>query len=55
MIKTIKASKYLNWNQKWDIDQTLQKIIEWNNIVNKKKNYREICENQIKEYLKNKL
>tara|TARA_B100000927_G_scaffold231352_1_gene191387 strand:- start:166 stop:1242 length:1077 start_codon:yes stop_codon:yes gene_type:complete len=50
-----KASKYLNWNQKWDIDQTLQKIIEWNNIVNKKKNYREICENQIKEYLKNKL
>lgn len=49
-----KAIKYLNWNQKWDIDQTLQKIIEWNIIVNKKKNYREVCENQIQEYIKNK-
>lgn len=46
-----KAIKNLNWRQKWNIDQTLDKIIEWNIFVNEKKNYRKICENQIWQYL----
>ena len=47
-----KAIKYLNWRQKWNINKTLKKINEWNASINKKKNYREVCENQILEYLK---
>ena len=52
-LNSSKAIKYLNWRQKWNIKQTLKKINEWNASINKKKNYREVCENQILEYLKN--
>ena len=48
-----KAIKYLNWKQKWNIDQTVKKISEWNILTNKSKNYRKICENQIIKYLEN--
>lgn len=51
-LNSSKAIKYLNWKQKWNIDQTLRKIKEWNNLTNKKKNFRKMCENQIVEYLK---
>ena len=51
-LNSTKAIKHLNWHQKWNIDQSVQKIIEWNTLVNKKKNCKEICEDQIKEYLK---
>ena len=47
-----KAKKFLKWQQKWDIDQTISKIIEWNESLLNKKNMREVTENQIKEYLK---
>ena len=47
-----KAKKFLKWQQKWDIDQTISKIIEWNESFLNKKNMREVTENQIKEYLK---
>ena len=46
------AKKFLKWQQKWDIDQTISKIIEWNESLLNKKNMREVTENQIKEYLK---
>ena len=36
---------------KWDIDKTIQKILEWNANFNNKKNVRKTCENQIKDYL----
>lgn len=50
-LNSSKAIKYLNWKQKWNIDQTLKKIIEWNILVKSKKNYRKVCEKQIIEYL----
>ena len=46
-----KSKKYLKWKQKWDIDKTIQKILEWNANFNNKKNVRKTCENQIKDYL----
>ncbi len=52
-LNSTKAIKYLNWSQKWNIDQTLKKIIEWNILVKSKKNYRKVCENQIIKYLEN--
>ena len=47
-----KSNKYLNWNQKWNIDKTLQKILEWNSSFKSKKNMKQLCETQIMEYLK---
>ena len=32
-----KSKKYLKWKQKWDIDKTIQKILEWNANFNNKK------------------
>ena len=51
-LNSSKAIKYLKWKQKWNIDQTLKKIIEWNTSTRKEKNFRKMCENQITEYLK---
>ena len=51
-LNSSKAIKYLKWKQKWNIDQTLKKIIEWNTFTRKEKNFRKMCENQIKEYLR---
>ena len=47
-----KANKHLNWKQKWNINQTLTKTIEWNDLNKKSKNPKKICEQQIIEYLK---
>ena len=47
-----KSNKYLNWKQKWNIDKTVQKILEWNSSFKGKKNMKKLCEIQIKEYLK---
>ena len=46
-----KSNKYLNWKQKWDIDTTILKILDWNEAFKNKKNIRKTCENQIKDYL----
>lgn len=44
-----KAKYYLNWYPRWDIDKTVEKIIEWyKNYLNV--NVFDMCENQIKEY-----
>ena len=45
-----KAKKMLKWYPKWSLDYSIQKILEWN-FKNKKTNKRQICLNQIKEYL----
>lgn len=50
-LNSSKAIKYLNWRQKWNIDQTIKKIVEWNILVKVKKNYKKVCEDQIIEYL----
>ena len=47
-----KAKRYLKWEQRWSVDKTIEKILEWNDNLKNKKNMRQICEKQIKEYLK---
>ena len=47
-----KAIKHLNWKQKWNINLTLKKIIEWNNLAKQNNDFKKICEKQITEYFK---
>lgn len=47
-----KAKKYLNWKSKWNLQKSINSVIEWNYQLNKLNNARKICETQIEEYLK---
>jgi len=45
-----KANTKLNWYPKWDLSQSLQKIIEWHKPENGLYSINEICLSQIDEY-----
>jgi len=47
-----KSKKILNWKQMWSLNQTLDKIIEWNYFINKDISAKKICDKQISDYLK---
>jgi CDP-glucose 4,6-dehydratase len=46
-----KAKKNLKWLSKWDVDEIIKKILEWNDENTKKRDLIAISEKQIKEYL----
>lgn len=46
-----KAKAKIGWYPKWNIEITLQKIIEWVQAYDKGENMRQFCEKQIYEYL----
>ena len=46
-----KAKRLLNWKPKWDLNKSLNNVIEWDELFKKNKNAKEICENQIIKYL----
>lgn len=45
-----KAKTELDWQPKWDLDKTLDKIVEWTQAYNDKDDLRQICWDQIKGY-----
>lgn len=47
-----KAKGKLNWQPSWDLEQALQKIIEWVHGYDEQQNMRNICLRQIQEYEK---
>lgn len=49
-LSNYKAKKLLNWKPKWSINNSLNKIIEWNLQIKNNKPYK-VCLDQIKEYL----
>ena len=49
-LSNFKARKILKWKPKWSLNHTLDKIIEWNKQL-KKNNARDLCINQISDYL----
>ena len=51
-LSNIKSKKYLKWYPKWNLNKTINKIIEWNQEIIKTKNAKNICTKQINEYLK---
>ena len=50
-LSNIKSKKYLNWQPKWNLNKSIEKIIDWNK-ERKYENPLNICESQIKEFLK---
>ena len=50
-LSNLKSKKYLQWQPKWKLDKSIQKIIDWNKEKQNKKPL-DICEEQIKEFLK---
>ena len=45
-----KSNKYLNWKPIWNLNDTLNKTIEWNMLNKNGFPAKEICENQIFSY-----
>jgi len=45
-----KAKWKLGWQPKWNIEQTLDKIVEWSQAYQKGENMKEVCLKQIEEY-----
>lgn len=45
-----KAKAELDWEPRWNIDKTLESIVEWNKVYLSGQDVRKITENQIKEY-----
>lgn len=50
-----KAKTELNWFPKWDLQQAIDKVIEWVQAYKDNKEITEICLNQIEEYSKCKV
>ncbi len=53
-LNSFKTKKILGWFTKWSINESLNRTIEWNNLVIKGKSAKNICENQFLELLKTK-
>jgi CDP-glucose 4,6-dehydratase len=45
-LNSLKAKKKLKWVCKWDLAETLNKAIEWNNMVKKGNTIKKVCEKQ---------
>jgi CDP-glucose 4,6-dehydratase len=45
-----KAHSELGWRPKWNLNQALDKIIEWSHAYQREQNIQEICFKQIEEY-----
>ena len=41
----------LNWSPKWTLDETITKVVDWYTAFNNKKDVKEVCLKQIKEYM----
>jgi CDP-glucose 4,6-dehydratase len=47
-----KAKAELGWTPQWDIETTLESIVEWTKAYVNKTNLKIVCENQIENYFK---
>ncbi len=47
-----KAKKYLKWKPSWNLNRSIDSVLEWNKLYKKTKNAKQICERQIINYLK---
>ncbi len=47
-----KAHMKLNWYPRWDLSETLLRIVEWHKLIDAHNNYRKLCLTQINDYMK---
>ena len=47
-----KAHMKLNWYPRWDISETLLRIVEWHKLKDVHNNYRKLCLTQINDYMR---
>ena len=47
-----KAHMKLNWYPRWDISETLLRIVEWHKLKDAQNNYRKLCLTQINDYMR---
>jgi len=47
-----KAHMKLNWYPRWDLSETLLRIVEWHKLKDAHNNYRKLCLTQINDYMK---
>ena len=50
MLNSSKAKRYLAWNPKLDIFQSLDLVADWYKNTKNKNNYLSVCKSQIKNY-----
>ena len=46
-----KAHMKLNWYPRWDLSETLLRIVEWHKLKDAHNNYRKLCLTQINDYM----
>ncbi len=49
-----KSKKILKWLPIWNLNETLKMVLEWNMLIKKGKNVKEVCKNQFLMYIKRK-
>ena len=47
-----KAKRKLSWKPKWNIDIALNKIVDWIEVYQKRQDIRQLCIEQIKDFMK---
>ena len=47
-----KAHMKLNWYPRWDLSETLLRIVEWHKLKDAHNNYRKLCLTQINDYMR---
>jgi CDP-glucose 4,6-dehydratase len=47
-----KAHMKLNWYPRWDLSETLLRIVEWHKLKDVHNNYRKLCLTQINDYMR---
>ena len=47
-----KAHMKLNWYPRWDLSETLLRIVEWHKLKDAQNNYRKLCLTQINDYMR---
>jgi CDP-glucose 4,6-dehydratase len=53
-LNSIKAKQKLKWVSKWNLNQSLKKTIDWNELVNKGLHTKDACEKQFLMHVKEK-
>jgi CDP-glucose 4,6-dehydratase len=46
-----KAHMKLNWYPRWDLSETLLRIVEWHKLKDAHNKYRKLCLTQINDYM----